>query len=57
MEFPLGLYYKAGGVPWRMSRSATDMTTLYVGVSFYRALERLDYKRAWHKYLTSEVKA
>lgn len=39
-NFHLALYYKAGGVPWRMSRSATDMTTLYVGVSFYRALEK-----------------
>jgi len=30
-NFHLALYNKAGGVPWRMSRSATDMTTLYVG--------------------------
>ena len=56
-NFHLALYYKAGGVPWRMSRSATDMTTLYVGVSFYRALEKLEYKLAWHRYSTSGARA
>jgi hypothetical protein len=30
------LYYKAGGTPWRMPRHSTDLTTCYVGVSFYR---------------------
>jgi len=34
----LALYYKAGGAPWRMCRSATDLTTAYMGVSFYKAL-------------------
>lgn len=29
------LYYKAGGVPWRMQRRSTDLTTCYVGVGFY----------------------
>jgi len=28
-------YYKAGGVPWRLVREATDLTTCYVGISFY----------------------
>jgi hypothetical protein len=31
------LYYKAGGVPWRMRREATDLSTCYVGVGFYRS--------------------
>jgi hypothetical protein len=35
----LALYYKAGGVPWRMCRSASDLTTLFVGVSFYKSLD------------------
>jgi hypothetical protein len=35
----LALYYKAGGVPWRMCRSSTDLATLYMGVSFYKALD------------------
>jgi hypothetical protein len=35
----LALYYKAGGVPWRMCRAATDLATLFVGVSFYKALD------------------
>jgi hypothetical protein len=32
------LYYKAGGVPWRLPRRAADLTTCYVGVSFYRTI-------------------
>lgn len=30
------LYYKAGGVPWRMRREPADLSTCYVGVGFYR---------------------
>jgi hypothetical protein len=33
------LYYKAGGVPWRLSRDPADLASCYVGVSFYRALD------------------
>ncbi|MEV4691349.1 hypothetical protein AB0K27_09535 [Micromonospora echinospora] len=33
----VALYYKAGGVPWRLRRTSTDLQTCYVGVSFYRA--------------------
>jgi hypothetical protein len=33
------LYYKAGGVPWRLLRSAADLATCFVGVSFYRSLD------------------
>lgn len=32
----IALYYKAGGVPWRLPRPATDLTTCFVGISFYR---------------------
>ena len=31
------LYYKAGGVPWRMPRESTDLDSCYVGVTFYRS--------------------
>ena len=31
------LYYKAGGVPWRLPRTAGAKSSCYVGVSFYRA--------------------
>ena len=34
------LYYKAGGTPWRMIRASTDMSTLFVGVSFFHTPER-----------------
>lgn len=34
------LYYKAGGVPWRVQRTVGDLDSLYVGVSFYHSTER-----------------
>jgi hypothetical protein len=34
------LYYKAGGTPWRLKRLSTALDTCYVGVSFYRSLDR-----------------
>ncbi len=34
-NFFCALYYKAGGIPWRLSREATDLMTCYMGVSFY----------------------
>ena len=34
------LYYKAKGVPWRLQRLESDLTTCHVGVSFYRTLDR-----------------
>jgi hypothetical protein len=33
------LYYKAGGIPWRLLRSASDLATCFIGISFYRSLE------------------
>ena len=29
----VALYYKAGGVPWRLPRNSADLTTCYVGVA------------------------
>ncbi len=34
-NFFCALYYKAGGVPWRLIRDASELLTCYVGVSFY----------------------
>ena len=34
------LYYKAGGIPWRIARDPGDLTSCYVGVSFYNTLDR-----------------
>ena len=33
------LYYKAGGVPWRIIREATQLATCYIGISFYKTLD------------------
>lgn len=38
-NFHIALYYKAGGVPWRIARAATDLTACHVGISFYKTLE------------------
>lgn len=42
-NFHTALYYKAGGVPWRLARQPSRLTTCYVGVSFFRSVsgERL----------------
>ena len=34
------LYYKAGGVPWRLRRETTDLQTCFIGVSFFRSLDQ-----------------
>lgn len=34
------LYYKAGGIPWRIARDSSELTSCYVGVSFYYTLDR-----------------
>ncbi|XUW99729.1 MAG: hypothetical protein TUN42_07495 [Dehalogenimonas sp.] len=39
-NFHTALYYKAGGIPWRLSRGASDLTVCYVGVSFYRNADK-----------------
>ena len=33
------LYYKAGGLPWRLKRDPRELRTSYVGVSFYRTAD------------------
>jgi hypothetical protein len=33
------LYYKAGGVPWRLIRSYSDLATCYLGISFYKSFD------------------
>ena len=34
------LYYKSGGVPWRLRRYSSDLDSLYVGVSFFHSTGR-----------------
>lgn len=38
-NFFTALYYKSGGVPWRLPRPATELDTCYVGVSYYRSID------------------
>jgi hypothetical protein len=33
------LYYKAGGVPWRLPRDSTNLDNCYVGITFYRSTD------------------
>jgi hypothetical protein len=37
-NFHTALYYKAGGVPWRLARQPSTLTTCYVGVGFFKSL-------------------
>jgi hypothetical protein len=34
-NFFCALYYKAGGIPWRLARESTDLMTCYMGISFF----------------------
>ena len=31
------LYYKAGGIPWRLRRDPSALTSCFIGISFYRS--------------------
>ncbi len=35
----IALYYKAGGIPWRLVREWSQLDTCYVGVSFYKTTD------------------
>jgi hypothetical protein len=37
-NFHTAIYYKAGGVPWRLARQPSSLTTCYVGVSFFKSV-------------------
>lgn len=39
-NFHTALYYKARGVPWRMVRQASDLSTCFLGVSFFNTLDK-----------------
>jgi hypothetical protein len=39
-NFHTALYYKAGGIPWRLIRLASDLMTCYIGIGFYKSLDR-----------------
>jgi len=35
----VALYYKAGGIPWRLVRNQSDFESCFVGISFYKSLD------------------
>ncbi|TXK20938.1 hypothetical protein FVR03_23955 [Pontibacter qinzhouensis] len=39
-NFCTAIYYKAGGVPWKAQIRENDNHTCFVGISFYRSLDR-----------------
>ena len=43
----VALYYKAGGIPWRLPRNPSALTSCFIGISFYRSSD--------HKRLLSSV--
>jgi hypothetical protein len=36
----VAMYYKSGGIPWRLPRASTALTSCHVGISFYESLDR-----------------
>lgn len=38
-NFHTALYYKAGGIPWRLVRNPSELSSCFVGVSFYKSLD------------------
>lgn len=49
------LYYKGGGLPWRLPRDAADLTACHVGVSFYRESEAHDQERTLLRTSVAQV--
>ena len=39
-NFHVALYYKAGGIPWRLIRHAHDYAACFVGICFYQSLDK-----------------
>jgi hypothetical protein len=39
-NFYTALYYKSLGTPWRLVRNSQDLATCYIGISFYKNLDR-----------------
>lgn len=39
-NFHTAIYYKAGGTPWRLSQDPSKLQTCFIGVGFYRTLDR-----------------
>ena len=38
-NFFTALYYKAGGIPWRLVRDASSFSSCYAGISFFKSLD------------------
>ncbi len=39
-NFHTAMYYKAGGIPWRLLRRSDAYTVCYIGISFYQSADR-----------------
>ena len=39
-NFHTALYYKAGGTPWRLLRKLAEFESCYVGISFFRTIDK-----------------
>lgn len=39
-NFHTALYYKAGGTPWRLLRKVSEYESCYVGISFFRTVDK-----------------
>jgi hypothetical protein len=55
-NFFCALYYKAGGIPWRLARESTDLMTCYMGISFYHDPASESVRTALRRYSTNAAK-
>ncbi len=39
-NFYVALYYKAGGIPWRIQKKNDEFSTCYIGIGFYNTLDK-----------------
>lgn len=39
-NFMIALYYKAGGIPWRIPRQENALETFYLGIGFYESVDQ-----------------
>ena len=42
-NFFTALYYKSGGIPWRIIRKSTELQSCFIGISFFRNLQQTSY--------------
>jgi len=56
-NFHTALYYKAGGIPWRLQRESSALSTCYIGISFIDPPTASACSQVLRRYSTNGAKA